>query len=79
MDIIPNVIKISAKLNVNQWNSFTWKSIKSGTALKKILSYRLPIAPQIINEKKNFSWVLDLNIRNNKTNMIIKIRIDNKL
>ena len=49
--IIPIVMKISATLNVNQWKLSICKSIKSGTALKIILSYRLLIAPPIIRVK----------------------------
>ena len=47
-------------------------------SLKIILSYRLPTAPPIISEKKNFSIELDLIIKNNKTNIIKNIKNDIK-
>ena len=52
--ITPTEINTSAKLNINQWKLPTWKSIKSGTALNTIRSYRLPIAPPKIIIKEYF-------------------------
>ena len=39
---------------MNQWKSPTWRSIKSGTALKKIRSYKFPKAPPNNISKKYF-------------------------
>ena len=38
---------------MNQWKSPTWRSIKSGTALKKIRSNKFPKAPPNTSSKKN--------------------------
>ena len=73
--IIPKVINISAILKVNQWKSFTWKSIKSGTALYISLSNQFPNAPPIMRAIDIFSnFLFDLNSQTIKNVMTKKIK-----